>query len=51
LDEARQRGAGEAFLNAQTAAVPFYERFNFVREGAEFLEEGIPHNRMTLTLV
>jgi len=51
LDEARQRGAGEAFLNAQTAAVPFYERFNFVREGTEFLEEGIPHYRMTLTLV
>jgi len=51
LDEARQRGAGSAFLNAQTVAVPFYERFNFVREGTEFLEEGIPHYRMTLTLV
>lgn len=51
LDEARQRGAGEAFLNAQTAAVPFYDRFDFVREGAEFFEEGIPHYRMTRTLV
>ena len=51
LDEARQRGAGSAFLNAQTVAVPFYERFNFVREGTEFLEEGIPHYRMTRTLV
>ena len=51
LDEARQRGAGRAFLNAQTVAAPFYERFNFVHEGTEFLEEGIPHYRMTLTLV
>lgn len=51
LDEARQRGAGRVFLNAQTVAVPFYERFNFVREGAEYLEEGIPHYRMTLALV
>lgn len=51
LDEARQRGAGSVFLNAQTIAVPFYERFHFVREGAEFFEDGIPHYRMTLTLV
>lgn len=51
LDEARQRGASSAFLTAQTYAVPFYERFNFVREGADFLDAGIPHYRMTLTLV
>jgi predicted GNAT family N-acyltransferase len=50
LDEAKQRGAGSVFLNAQTYAVPFYERFNFVREGAEFLDAGIPHYRMTLTI-
>jgi len=51
LDEARQRGANRAFLNAQTYAVPFYERFNFVREGGEFLDAGIPHYRMTLNLI
>ncbi len=51
LDEAKKLGAGSVFLNAQTYAVPFYERFNFVREGAEFLDAGIPHYRMTLTLV
>lgn len=50
MDEARQRGAGSVFLNAQTSAVSFYERFNFVREGAEFLDAGIPHYRMTLVL-
>jgi predicted GNAT family N-acyltransferase len=51
LDEAKQRGAGSAFLNAQTYATPFYERFNFAREGAEFLEANIPHYRMTRSLV
>ncbi len=50
LDEARQGGASSVFLNAQTSAVAFYERFNFVREGAEFLDAGIPHYRMTRTL-
>lgn len=50
LDEAKKLGAGSVFLNAQTYAVPFYERFNFVREGVEFLDAGIPHYRMTLGL-
>jgi predicted GNAT family N-acyltransferase len=50
LDEARQRGAARAFLNSQTYAVPFYERFGFVRAGGEYLEDGIPHYRMTRTL-
>ena len=49
LDAARQGGASNVFLNAQTTAVAFYERFNFVREGAEFLDADIPHYRMTLT--
>ncbi len=50
LDEARQRGASSVFLNAQTYAVPFYERYDFVIEGAEFLDADIPHYRMTLGL-
>jgi len=51
VNEARQHGARQVFLNAQTYAVPFYERFHFVREGTEYFEDGIPHYRMTLTLV
>lgn len=47
LAEAERRGLASAFLNAQTYAVPFYERFGFVREGQEFLDAGIPHYRMT----
>lgn len=50
LMEARAGGAKSVFLNAQTDAVPFYARFDFVREGAEFLDAGIPHYRMTLGL-
>ncbi|MBI5752908.1 MAG: GNAT family N-acetyltransferase [Hydrogenophilales bacterium] len=50
LDTVRQRGVNGVFLNAQTYAAPFYERFDFVREGEEFLDAGIPHYRMTLGL-
>jgi len=49
LEAASARGIHSLYLNAQTTAVPFYERFNFVREGAEFLDADIPHYRMTLT--
>jgi len=48
LDEIDRRGLGGAFLNAQTCAMPFYERFGFGREGEEFLDAGIPHFRMAL---
>ncbi len=47
LAEVGRRGLAGVFLNAQTYAVPFYERFGFEREGEEFLDAGIPHYRMT----
>lgn len=47
LAEVKRRGLTNVFLNAQTYAVPFYERFGFVRKGEEFLDAGIPHCRMT----
>jgi len=47
VDEARCRGARRAFLHAQTTAVPFYERSGFKCEGEEFLEDAIPHYRMS----
>jgi len=50
LDEARRRGAKQVVLHAQTTAVPFYEKYHFVREGNEYLEAGIPHYRMSLDL-
>jgi len=50
LDEARRRGFSKVVLHAQAAAVPFYERFGFRRDGEEYLEAGIPHYQMTLEL-
>jgi ElaA protein len=38
--------AGEIVLDAQTYAQGLYARFGFVAEGAEFLEDGIPHVTM-----
>ena len=46
LAEATRNHLTELVLNAQTYAVPFYERFGFVRAGEEFLDAGIPHYRM-----
>jgi predicted GNAT family N-acyltransferase len=33
-------------LDAQTSALPFYEKLGFTAEGDEFLDCGIPHLRM-----
>ena len=40
----------EAFLDAQTYAIPFYQRLGFIAEGDEFLDAGIPHRHMRLPL-
>lgn len=43
---ARERSHDQLHLNAQTQAVPFYERLGFRAEGEEFLDAGIPHRHM-----
>lgn len=51
LDHARARGFTEAALDAQTYALPFYERLGFVAEGPEFDDgSGILHRHMRLDL-
>jgi len=40
----------EAFLSAQTYIIPFYESMGFVAEGPEYLDAGIPHRDMRMTL-
>lgn len=35
-------------IEAQTYAIPFYEKFGFEVNGEEFLEDGIPHTPMIL---
>ncbi|MDE2387752.1 MAG: GNAT family N-acetyltransferase [Betaproteobacteria bacterium] len=50
LQEMMRRHQQKAWLNAQTSAVPFYEKFGFRVLGKEFMEAGIPHVKMTLLL-
>lgn len=50
MQHARLRGLTRAILDAQTRAIPFYERLGFVAEGPEFDDAGIPHRHMTRAL-
>jgi predicted GNAT family N-acyltransferase len=50
IDAACERKMPHLILHAQTSAAGFYERFGFVREGAEFMEANIPHIRMSCPL-
>lgn len=45
--DAERSGIASLVLEAQTHAMPFYDRLGYVAEGPEFLDAGIPHIRMT----
>lgn len=47
---AREQGLDVVHLNAQTHALGFYARHGFVAHGAEFMDAGIPHRKMKLSL-
>ena len=51
LDLSRELRYGTVDLHAQWDAIGFYEGFGFQPVGEEFLEAGIRHQRMQLTLV
>ena len=44
---AHDTGMSRVFLDAQTHAIPFYQRHGFRAEGEIFLDAGIPHRHMT----
>lgn len=50
LEQARARHWPGVSLNAQLAAIPFYQRAGFDIEGEEFIEAGIRHRAMRLAL-
>lgn len=50
LEAAGSRGMRRLALNAQTRAIDFYARYGFIPEGEEFIEAGIAHLRMSLSL-
>ena len=41
----------QLILSSQTQAIPFYEKLGFKCQGKEFLDAGIPHKMMILSLV
>jgi predicted GNAT family N-acyltransferase len=47
---AKETGAKKVKLNAQTHALPFYEKLGFTVTSDEFLDAGIPHKAMEMEL-
>lgn len=50
IDLARQKKLSKVFLGAQVTAVPFYTTLGFQPDGDNYMEAGIEHTPMTLTL-
>ena len=50
LEEARSRGYKQVDIDAQTFAIPFYHKFDFIEHGKEFMDAGMPHKKMKLNL-
>ena len=49
MHAARADGLHQVFLHAQTHALEFYRKADFVAHGEEFMEAGIPHREMVRT--
>lgn len=43
IEKAKEMGAKELYIGAQTYAVGFYEKFGFKTTGEEYMDEHIPH--------
>jgi len=50
LEYARSVHYPQVMAHAQVQALPFYHRFGFEEEGAEFMDAGMPHIKMRLKL-
>jgi predicted GNAT family N-acyltransferase len=50
LQQAVDNGHRKVSLNSQSAVISFYEKFGFIIDSEEFIEAGIPHQRMVLYL-
>jgi predicted GNAT family N-acyltransferase len=50
IDYALHNHYESLMLNAQTDALPFYQRYGFKADSEIFMEAGIKHRHMTLTL-
>ena len=45
---AKERTIDQVYLNSQTHAIAFYQRYKFIPEGKVFMVAGIAHQKMTL---
>lgn len=50
IEAARHAGHSQVALSAQVHALAFYERLGFVAHGDTFMDAGISHREMTLSL-
>jgi predicted GNAT family N-acyltransferase len=50
LDYARTHNYKQVDVDAQTYALKFYRGFEFVEQGDEFMDAGLPHIKMVLKL-
>ena len=50
VDLARTPGLTQVHLNSQSPAIGIYARMGFQADGPEFVEVGIPHQRMVLRI-
>lgn len=50
IEKAKEMGAKELHIGAQTYAVGFYEKFGFKTTGEEYMDEHIPHIDMIVYL-
>ncbi len=50
LEHAKQSGFQDLYLHAQISAIHFYQRHGFKVISEEFMDAGIPHKTMTITL-
>lgn len=51
LEYARANDYPQVDVDAQTYAMPFYHRFEFIEEGAVFMDAGLPHIKMRLAFI
>ncbi len=50
IGQAEKAGHAQVFLHAQVSVIGFYERYGFVTEGDVFMDAGIEHRAMRLSL-
>lgn len=50
LEQGQSKGITQFELHAQLSAIPFYEQFGFIAQGATYDEAGIAHRDMILSI-